>query len=114
MRSCGSEEKSRHNLLNMSSQFDAETKKANMICRCINKGVENRNWEVTLLLLDYWWDQDCIIACCKTGEAAEKSHRMIQGLVRDINNSVCLSYRKEHENDCVTLRKYSMDFKYWY
>lgn len=84
-----------------------------MICRCINKGVANRNWEVTLLLLYCRWDQGCIIAHCKTREVAEKSHRMIQGLVRDINSSICLSCRKEHENDCITLCKYSTEFKYW-
>lgn len=43
---------------------------------------------------------------------AEKSHKMIQGLVRDINNSICLPYGKEHENGCITLCKYSMEFKY--
>lgn len=79
----------------------------------MNKGVANWNREVTLLLRILLVESELDYCTLQNWRVAEKSHKMIQGLVRDINSSSCLSYEKEHENDCITLYKYSMEFKYW-
>lgn len=79
----------------------------------MNKGVANRNREVTLLLRILLVESERDYCMLQNWRVAEKNHKMIQGLVRDINSSSCLSYGKEHENDCVTLYKYSTECKCW-
>ena len=68
---------------------------------------------MTLLLHILLVESELDYCTLQNWRVAEKSHKMIQGLVRDINSSICLSCAKEHENDCITLCKYSMAFKYW-